>query len=142
MTKKEMLNTIKSLVVDGNAVIEQDGSATTITLDDFKDEITAYIDNEISLIEKKAEKAKTQKSKTQKENEVFKAEILSVLEHQYNPLNINDIIGMSETFSGFSCQKMSALLKQLVDSGKVGRQIIEKKPYFYLVVEEPSTTDI
>ena len=137
-----MLNTIKSLVVDGNAVIEQDGSATTITLDDFKDEITAYIDNEISLIEKKAEKAKTQKSKTQKENEVFKAEILSVLEHQYNPLNINDIIGMSETFSGFSCQKMSALLKQLVDSGKVGRQIIEKKPYFYLVVEEPSTTDI
>ena len=135
MTKKEMLNTIKSLVVDGNAVIEQDGSATTITLDDFKDEITAYIDNEISLIEKKAEKAKTQKSKTQKENEVFKAEILSVLEHQYNPLNINDIIGMSETFSGFSCQKMSALLKQLVDSGKVGRQIIEKKPCFSLVVE-------
>ena len=142
MTKKETLTTIKNLVLNGNAVIEQDGNAITVTLDDFKDEITAYIDNEISLIEKKAEKAKTQKSKTQKENEVFKAEILSVLEHQYNPLNINDIIGMSETFSGFSCQKMSALLKQLVDSGKVGRQIIEKKPYFYLVVEEPSTTDI
>ena len=142
MTKKETLATIKNLVLNGNAVIEQDGNETTITLDDFKDEIIAYIDNEISLIEKKAEKAKTQKSKTQKENEVFKAEILNVLEHQYNPLNINDIIGMSEKFSGFSCQKMSALLKQLVDSGKVGRQIIEKKPYFYLVVEEPSTTDI
>ena len=135
MTKKEMLNTIKSLVVDGNAVIEQDGNATTITLDDFKDEITAFIDNEISLIEKKAEKAKTQKSKTQKENEVFKAEILAVLENQSSPLPINDIIGMSETFSGFSCQKMSALLKQLVDSGKVNRQIIEKKPCFSLVVE-------
>ena len=135
MTKKEMLNTIKSLVVDGNAVIEQDGNATTITLDDFKDEITAFIDNETSLIEKKAEKAKTQKSKTQKENEVFKAEILAVLENQPSPLPINDIIGMSETFSGFSCQKMSALLKQLVDSGKVNRQIIEKKPCFSLVAE-------
>lgn len=135
MTKKETLATIKNLVLNGNAVIEQDGNEITVTLDDFKDEIIAYIDNEISLIEKKAEKAKTQKSKTQKENEVFKAEILAVLENQTSPLPINDIIGMSETFSGFSCQKMSALLKQLVDSGKVSRQIIEKKPCFSLVVE-------
>ena len=135
MTKKETLATIKNLVLNGNAVIEQDGNAITVTLDDFKDEIIAYIDNEISLIEKKAEKAKTQKSKTQKENEVFKAEILAVLENQTSPLPINDIIGMSETFSGFSCQKMSSLLKQLVDSGKVSRQIIEKKPCFSLVVE-------
>ena len=66
---------------------------------------------------------------------MFKAEILAVLENQTSPLPINDIIGMSETFSGFSCQKMSALLKQLVDSGKVSRQIIEKKPCFALVVE-------
>ena len=135
MTKKEMLSTIKNLVLNGNAVIEQDGNTITVTLEDFKDEITAYIDNEISLIEKKAEKAKTQKSKTQKENEVFKAEILAVLENQTSPLSINDIIGMSEAFSGFSCQKMSALLKQLVDSGKVSRQIIEKKPCFSLIVE-------
>ena len=135
MTKKETLATIKNLVLNGNAVIEQDGNAITVTLDDFKDEIIAYIDNEISLIEKKAEKAKTQKSKTQKENEAFKAKILAVLENQSSPLHINDIIGMSETFSGFSCQKMSALLKQLVDSGKISRQIIEKKPCFSLVVE-------
>ena len=135
MTKKETLATIKNLVLNGNAVIEQDGNAITVTLDDFKDEIIAYIDNEISLIEKKAEKAKTQKSKTQKENEAFKAEILAVLENQTSPLHINDIIGMSETFSGFSCQKMTALLKQLVDSGKISRQIIEKKPCFSLVVE-------
>ena len=135
MTKKETLTTIKNLVLNGNAVIEQDGNAITVTLEDFKDEIIAYIDNEISLIEKKAEKAKTQKSKTQKENEAFKAEILAVLENQSSPLHINDIIGMSETFSGFSCQKMSALLKQLVDSGKISRQIIEKKPCFSLVVE-------
>ena len=135
MTKKETLATIKNLVLNGNAVIEQDGNAITVTLDDFTDEIIAYIDNEISLIEKKAEKAKTQKSKTQKENEVFKAKILAVLENQTSPLHINDIIGMSETFSGFSCQKMSALLKQLVDSGKISRQIIEKKPCFSLVVE-------
>ena len=135
MTKKETLATIKNLVLNGNAVIEQDGNEITITLDDFKDDIIAYINNEIGLLEQKAEKAKTQKSKTQKENEVFKAEILAVLENQTSPLPINDIIGMSETFSGFSCQKMSALLKQLVDSGKVNRQIIEKKPCFSLVVE-------
>ena len=135
MTKKETLATIKNLVLNGNAVIEQDGNAITVTRDDFKDEIIAYVDNEISLIEKKAEKAKTQKSKTQKENEAFKAKILAVLENQSSPLHINDIIGMSETFSGFSCQKMSALLKQLVDSGKISRQIIEKKPCFSLVVE-------
>ena len=123
------------MVLNGNAVIEQDGNEITVTLEDFKDELIAYIDNEISLIEKKAEKAKTQKSKTQKENEVFKAEILAVLENQTSPLPINEGVGMSETFSGFSCQKMSALLKQLVDSGKVNRQIIEKKPCFSLVVE-------
>ena len=132
MTKKEALAAIKNLVLsvntdieqDGNTDIEQDGNIALY--EDVKDDIIAYIDNEISLIEKKAEKAKKQKSKTQKENEVFKAEILSVLESQREQLNINELIGMSETFSGFSCQKMSALLKQLVDSGKVGRCIIDK----------------
>ena len=130
MTKKEMLNTIKNLVLNGNAVIEQDGNATTITLDDFKDEITAYIDNEISLIEKKAEKAKTQKSKTQKENEAIKAHLLEYLNSIDNSITITEIIKGSDIFSEFSTQKISALLKQLIESGKVVKIVDKKKSYF------------
>ena len=93
--------------------------------------IISYATNEISLLDKKAEKAKTQKSKTQKENEVIKTQLLEYLNSLVDGVTITDIIKGCDTFSESSTQKLSALLKQLVESGEVVKVIDKKKSYFF-----------
>ena len=119
MTKKEILNLIVTAL----------GESRDFTSEE-KETIIAYATNEISLLDKKAEKAKTQKSKTQKENEVIKAQLLEYLNSLVDGVTITDIIKGCDTFSEFSTQKLSALLKQLVDSGEVIKVIDKKKSYF------------
>ena len=119
MTKKEILTLIVTALSENRNFTSEETEA-----------IIAYATNEISLLDKKAEKAKTQKSKTQKENEAIKAHLLDYLNSLDNCVTITDIIKGSDIFSDFSTQKISALLKQLIESGKVVKTVDKKKSYF------------
>ena len=61
----------------------------------------------------------------QKKNEGIKEQLIEVLARCEEPQQIKDLMKMEE-FSGYSNQKLSALLKQLVTAEKVER-IEEKK---------------
>ena len=122
MTKREILNLIVTALSESRNFTSEE-----------KETIISYATNEISLLEKKAEKAKTQKSKTQKENEVIKTQLLEYLNSLDSGITITDIIKGCDTFSEFSTQKLSALLKQLVDSGEVVKTVDKKKSYFSAV---------
>ena len=56
----------------------------------------------------------------QKKNEVIKEQLIEVLAKCEEPQQIKDLMRMEE-FSGYSNQKLSALLKQLVTAEKVER---------------------
>ena len=122
MTKREILNLIVTALSESRNFTSEE-----------KETIISYATNEISLLEKKAEKAKTQKSKTQKENEVIKTQLLEYLNSLDSGITITDIIKGCDTFSEFSTQKLWALLKQLVDSGEVVKTVDKKKSYFSAV---------
>ena len=120
MTKREILSLIVTALGESRNFTSEETEA-----------IIAYATNEISLLDKKAEKAKSQKSRTQKENEVIKAQLLEYLNSLDNGVTITDIIKGCDTFSEFSTQKLSALLKQLVDNGEVIKVVDKKKSYFF-----------
>lgn len=86
----------------------------------------AYLENELKLIEKKSANKKA--TKTQVENEDIKAEILSVLTNE--GATVTDIQNKSEVLSGLSNQRVSALLRQLVESGAVVKTVDKKKSFF------------
>ena len=130
MTKKEILNLIVTALGESRNFTSEETEA-----------IIAYATNEISLLDKKAEKAKTQKSKTQKENEVIKAQLLEYLNSLVDGVTITDIIKGCDTFSEFSTQKLSALLKQLVDSGEVIKVVDKKKSYFFAAANASAEND-
>lgn len=113
MTKVQMFNAIK-------AVAEVSANA----------DMVAFIDHEIDLIERKCANEKA--TKTQVENEGIKAEILSVLTNE--GATVTDIQSKSEVLGGLSNQRVSALLRQLVESGAVVK-IVDKKKFFFFVVE-------
>ena len=93
----------------------------------------AYLKNELALLDKKAQKKKA--TKTQKENVGIKSIILEVLA-TIGSGTVTDIQNGNEELSALSNQKISALVKQLVESGEVVKTTDKKKSIFSLAESE------
>ena len=91
-------------------------------------DLVEFCDKEI---EKLANRKVTQ-TKNQKDNEVIKEVMLEILAGLDEAVTITDFIKVDERMAGYSNQKVSALMKQLVDAGKVVKTSEKKKSYFKL----------
>lgn len=90
-------------------------------------ELVDFIDHEIELLSKK--NSKTSPSKNQLENEAIKVEILKALEEFDKAVTITELMAKVP----YSNQKLSALVKQLVEDNKVERIEDKRRVYFTLV---------
>lgn len=95
-------------------------------LDEVKsnENLVAFIDNELDLLSRK--NSKSTMSKTQVENEKIKDVIYNTLVETGTPVTITELQKANEDLAVYSNQKISALLKQLVDN-KVVNKIVEKR---------------
>ena len=93
----------------------------------------AYLENELALLDKKASNKKA--TKTQEENVGIKATILEVLA-TIGRGTVTDIQNGNAELSALSNQKVSALVRQLVESGKVVKTVEKKKSIFSLAESE------
>ena len=89
-----------------------------------------FINHEVGLLEKKSSKSTL--SKTQVENNSIKDIIMNVLQESARPMTITEIQAVNEDLKELSNQKISALLKQLVDTDLVERVVDKKKTYFQI----------
>lgn len=125
MTKKDYFNAIKAMII----ACKGENLST-----DVNDTIT-FIDNELELLVKKANRASTKPTKAQAENDTIKAAIIVALDTLNKAVTISELMTREE-FAGYSNQKLSALMKQLVDVGKVIKTVEKKKSYFATPVTE------
>ena len=93
----------------------------------------AYLENELALLDKKAQNKKS--TKTQEQNKGIKATILKVLA-TIGSGTVTDIQNGNEELSTLSNQKVSALVRQLVESGDVVKTTDKKKSIFSLAENE------
>ena len=93
----------------------------------------AYLENELALLDKKAQNKKA--TKTQEQNVGIKATILKVLA-TIGSGTVTDIQNGNEELSTLSNQKVSALVRQLVESGDVVKTTDKKKSIFSLAESE------
>ena len=93
--------------------------------------LTAFINNEIALLEKRA--ANKTASKTQVENENIKAKILDALTEIDKPVTISELQALTPELAVYTNQKLSALLTQLKANNLVTKTIEKKKSYFSIV---------
>ena len=89
----------------------------------------AYLENELALLDRKASNKKA--TKTQEENVGIKATILEVLAI-IGSGTVTDIQNGNAELSALSNQKVSALVRQLIESGKVVKTVEKKKSIFSL----------
>lgn len=115
MTKKEMFAMVKEVVANSTA--------------DNKAEMESFIAHEIELLEKKS--SKSGQTKTQKENVLLMEQLVVALAEMDEPVTISEFQEKSgHSVADLSNQKLSALLKKLVDENKVVRTVEKKKAYF------------
>ena len=91
-------------------------------------EIVKFCQDRIEKLEHKTNGEKKM-TKTQEENEVLKETLLSVITEEPQIITeLQEKAGLQE----LSNQKVSALLKQLVEEKKIEREVIKRKAHFKL----------
>lgn len=112
MTKKEMFSAIRALVVD-NA------------------EMTAFIDHEIELLERKSSTLK-KPTKVQLENEAYKGEIVAYLIKADTPKSIKELQEEIPSIGELTNQRITHMLTDLVKAGKLTKDYVKKTPYYFV----------
>lgn len=92
-------------------------------------QLVEFINHELELLDRKSASHSTAKTANQKANEEIKTKIIDALV-QLGKSTISELQAGSEEMAEYSNQKLSALLKQLVDSKQVIRTMEKKKAYF------------
>lgn len=111
VTKRDLFNEVIALAKENN-----------------RNDLVEFAQHEIDLLNSK--KANGTMTATQKENENIKAVILEELARVGKAVTITELQAKSEKLAGYSNQKVSALLKQLVDTKAVAKVTDKKKSYF------------
>ena len=118
MTKKEMFAMVMEVVANSTA--------------ENKAEMENFIAHEIELLERKS--SKSGQSKKEKENILLMEQLAVALGEMERPVTISEFQAESTyEVATLSNQKLSALLKKLVDENKVVRTVEKKKAYFSIV---------
>lgn len=113
-TKREFFGEIKE-IVKGNA------------------ELVAFIDHELELLDKKTS-AKSTKVNTEQVELMEK--IVDALNEIGRSVTISELQKENAEMAEYSNQKLSAMLKKLVDNKQVTKMIDKKKSYF-MIAETP-----
>ena len=120
MTKKEYFAVLAKVVEQSNM--------------ENKEDALGFIAHEVELLEKKS--VKSGQTKTQKENAEILVKIKAALVEVGKAVTITELQAASTEMAEYSNQKLSALLKKLVESGEVVKTTEKKKSYFSVVEGE------
>lgn len=96
-------------------------------------DLVEFCEHEIELLNKKA--SASGQTKTQAENEKIKVVIAEELTRIARAVTISELIKESESLGQYSNQKLSALLKQMVENDKTVTKIIDKKKSLFAIAE-------
>jgi len=93
-----------------------------------------YLTNELALLDKKS--ANKKPTKVQEANEGVKDTIVDVLAENGGKMTVTQIIASGRFEPLTSPQKISALLKQLIDAERVVKTVEKKTSYFSVKADE------
>lgn len=118
MTKKEMFAQVIAMA---------QGKEVTVSTD----EIVAFAQHEVELLEKKAGAKSKKEVATDAENARLMEVIMGVLSAE-KALTVSEVMALDAELGELSNQKVSALMKKLVDAGRVKKGTEKRKSVFSL----------
>lgn len=116
LTKKDYFKMVASVIENSNV--------------ENKAELQGFISHELELLEKKsANRGTTETAKTKENNAIIEV-IYNALIKLDRPVTITELQIEVAELTDYTNQKISALMKKLVDSNKVVKVVDKKKSYF------------
>jgi DNA-binding HxlR family transcriptional regulator len=115
ITKKEMFKRIQDTI----ATVEMDVAEKELYIE--------FLASQIKLLEKRSS-ATRKPTQKQLENEEYKATIKTYIDS--TPRTVTEIMQLEDSLSALSNQKVTQLLRQLVEEGSVTRVVDERKSYY------------
>lgn len=97
------------------------------------EELVAFVDHELELLDKKAS---TKSTKVNEEQVALMEKIVNALNEIGRSVTISELQKENAEMAEYSNQKLSAMLKKLVDNKQVTKMVDKKKSYF-MVAETP-----
>lgn len=97
------------------------------------EELVAFVDHELELLNKKAS---TKSTKVNEEQVALMEKIVNALNEIGRSVTISELQKENAEMAKYSNQKLSAMLKKLVDNKQVTKMVDKKKSYF-MVAETP-----
>ena len=91
------------------------------------EELVAFVDHELELLDKKAS---TKSTKVNDEQVALMEKIVNVLNEIGRGVTISELQKENAEMAEYSNQKLSAMLKKLVDNKQVTKIVDKKKSYF------------
>lgn len=110
MTKREMFALIATTNADNAEIVE-------------------FCNHEIELIDKRV--SHKSPTKAQKENEALMGTLETILLALEAPTTVTDLITTNEVLSELSNQKVSAMLRKMVEAGRAVKTMEKKKALFF-----------
>lgn len=110
MTKKEMFAEIRKAVISN-------------------EEMVAFIDHEIELLNRKSGSPK-KPTKTQVENNAYKATIVEYLTTVDAPKTIKEMQAEIADIAELTNQRITHMLTDLVKAGTLAKEYVKKTPYY------------
>ena len=97
------------------------------------EELVAFVDHELELLNKKTS---TKSTKVNDEQVALMEKIVNALNEIGRSVTISELQKENAEMAEYSNQKLSAMLKKLVDNKQVTKMVDKKKSYF-MVAETP-----
>ena len=91
------------------------------------EELVAFVDHELELLDKKTS---TKSTKTNEEQIALMEKIVNALNEIGRSVTISELQKENAEMAEYSNQKLSAMLKKLVDNKQVTKIVDKKKSYF------------
>lgn len=139
VTKAQKLEALKKFIPE-DASVTFPGNDTKGSYVFSRDEMIAFLDNEIELLAKKNNNSNGEKSLTavQKANEGFKASICEYLDNletsdEKPGATCTEMFKNIPDMQPFSSQKVSALCRQLRADQKIDSKEVKGKVYFFTI---------
>lgn len=132
LTKKIALEVVMN-AVENSTLPNWSYTTGDETLEISKTDLLEKLGAMLAEVEKRAATAKTKPTGKQQENRYAASELLRVMTSVDEPKTLTDLLKLGAFPDGTSNQKAYAIMKVLVDDGKVKRTIDKRKAYFALV---------
>lgn len=94
------------------------------------DEIVAFAEHEIELLEKKAGTKSKKETANDAENARLMEVIVETLTGSEKAMTVSELMTVNAELGELSNQKVSALMKKLVDGGRVQKAVDKRKSVF------------